>query len=90
MAPCCSASYYCNEDPGESTYSDKGFVGSTGLEVLAVINWPWGFGGGVCVEEQNHSSHDLEADKKKGKWGHTEAQLHGASLAWLRSSFATF
>lgn len=44
MAPCCSASYYCNEDLGESTYSDKAFVGSTVLEVLVVINWPWGFG----------------------------------------------
>lgn len=44
MAPCCSASYYCNEDLGEFTYSDKAFVGSTVLEVLVVINWPGGFG----------------------------------------------
>lgn len=44
MVPCCSASYYCNEDQGESTYSDKAFVGSTVLEVLVVIDWPWGFG----------------------------------------------
>lgn len=81
MVPCCSASYYCNEDQGESTYSDKAFVGSTVLEVLVVIDWPWGFGENKTTPLMIWKQIRKKKREVKPHREGTEAQLHVASLA---------